>query len=95
MPTAARAIRLAFGFVGRYSGTTGLCGEIDAMRCDAMQCVKIKVRTVSCRATPQRTRQRTNFDYRVAVAANHGDQSPPPAHTQAAAEGSRASFANP
>lgn len=53
MPTAARAIRLAFGFVGRYSGTTGLCGEIDAMRCDAMQCVEIKVRTVPYRVVPR------------------------------------------
>lgn len=33
MPTAARAIRLAFGFVGRHSGTTGALAR--SMRCDA------------------------------------------------------------
>lgn len=43
MPTAARAIRLAFGFVGRYSGTTGALAR--SMHCDA--CV-LRVSCVPC-----------------------------------------------
>lgn len=50
MPTAARAIRLAFGFVGRYSGTTGLwLDRCDAMRCNAWD--KSTYRPVSCHAS--------------------------------------------
>lgn len=74
MPTAARAIRLAFGFVGRYSGTTGALAR--SMRCDALRCVscvscdvllphvRTKVRTLPGRLSAP-TQDKFRFDYRV------------------------------
>lgn len=93
MPTAARAIRLAFGFVGRYSGTTGALAR--SMRCDALRCIAMRalraLRALRCTFAACSNEStyltgsplgadRGQISIRLPgeVVANHGNQNPPP-----------------